>query len=261
MGGMLEGILLPAPFMSDYKTLLANALRSCPNIYPEPLDVAVAMMGGRSGFEWGDDGELMSNFPLPSQPMDYADLDEAEVDARANLARHDMDWMKSHYMTTLLETQAARMRRQFIDENMDMVVQSSPVCVFFREDYHLSSSARQLVRGEQPSYENSAFLHFPDNITPQWGEVVRQFQDWVEMRMNQEFGVSISGQDNHWPEAARRLKQDISASRARLHPLMHGGESYEDHLQKSQDLSRRLIDEIIAEENATSCIPSRRRAP
>lgn len=238
--------------MSDYKTLLADALRSCPNIYPEPLDVAVAMMGGRSGFEWGDNGELEPSFPLNGQAMTYDDLDEVEAETREQISRHDMDWMKGHYAGILLETQAARIRRKFIDENMDLVAQANPTSVFFREEYHLSSAARTLVRGEQYSYEDSPFLRFPDNITPQWGEVVRQFQDWVENRMNQEFGLSISGQDNHWPDNARRLKQNISDARARLYPLMNGGESYEEHLQKSQELSRRLIDEIIAEETGAS---------
>lgn len=275
--------------MASFKELFAANWRAYPGLYHEPIDLMVEMLCGSGNYIWRK-GELAATWPLKDgagETMDYSDLDEqlAELQERRERDRKSAqslkEWdenevlanggeplpdiyspLKSLHDWNALENQAQRMKRKLIDENMDVIVAGSPTDCLFRNDYDYPRTIRNLIHGKQDTAEPPRFLYFPDDITPEWGEKVHEFHQWLLVRMNNEHGIGISGSTDHWPEAAQALKEKIEMAQDRLHPLMHNGQTRQEHLQNIKSLMERLMSEIDLDEDAPApARPPRRKGP
>lgn len=227
--------------MSHFKQFLAGQMRAYPLLYPEPLDIMVAILCGNSTMEW-QQGNLVPSYAQTrdTSVMNYSDLN---LDNRTD---NPGDAMSAMYDKRWLQAQSQVQARRLVDQHMDIIVNADPTTTYFRSRFHQSGSIRELVNGKVG--KEAAFLCFPDDIQPDWGQAIVQFQDWLLQSMNDTHGIGIAGQTDHWPEAARVLKENIRSARERLHPLLHGGQSYKEHCGNMQRLSERLIGEILAEE-------------
>lgn len=245
--------------MSNYKELMSHALRAFPTLYREPLDVVVEMLGSGGNYEWDERGQLRATYGLQRDGgvMDFSDLNEGQERLDREKAE-GVEFLKSLTATRQLALTAERQRRCLLDQNMETVLDGKATDSYFRREYEYGSSAREIVQAKSKIGTDTRFLYFPDNIDPQWGAVVSDFHDWLSLRMNHEFGVSISGTTTHWPEHAQLLAKKIQLSRERLHPLLHGGEEYASYIERSNALASRLIDELLEEEREVR--PSARRS-
>jgi hypothetical protein len=241
--------------MSHFTSFLAGQLRAHPLLYPEPLDVMVAIFNGNSNMEW-QKGNLVSLYQEARDisVMDYSDLIERHA------PRPEDGPMKAFYASRWLEVQAKTQARNLVDQHMDIIVNADPTLTYFRSNFHHSGSIRDLINGETGA--QPAFLHFPDDIQPDWGDAIVQFQNWLLLAMNNMHGVGIAGQTEHWPTAATALKEKINTARERLHPLLHNGQTYQEYCTQMQALSRRLVDDLLTGEGKdASTRVSRSRRP
>lgn len=236
----------PEPFyMSDFKSTMACLLRTNPTIYPEPLDALLFLMLARG--EWVGGQWTIPGVKIDDRPMEFSDLDSLDID--------DASWRLSRAIS--------RRQRQTMDENMETILEANPTAVYFRPSFLKYFRDRELVDGKVP--EKAPFLEFPDDIQPDWGHAIKHFQDWLLVEMNQKHMLSpnkdMEQARAHWPAAPLALSRQIQQARERLHPLLHGGQSYAEHCRQSEALSRRLIEEMLAEEKATASPAPRRRRP
>lgn len=236
--------------MSNYRHLMSSALRQHPTLYSEPLDVTVEMLGSGGNYHWDKEGLLQPSYPDSNDDtrMHYADLDQDQ--ARIDEDRTEsIECLASLIGSRQLALSAERQRRRLLDENMEVVLNGNPTATYFRKTFEFGSSIRNLVVANTRLNVDTRFLYFPDNIDPQWGRVVQEFHDWLLLRMNNQFGVSISGSIEHWPQNAQVQAQKVQLARERLHPLLNNGEEYAKYIERSNDMASRLIDEMLSEES------------
>lgn len=229
--------------MSHFKNFLAESLRAHPLLHSEPLDVMVHIMCGNSNMEWQQGNYVpLYREVRDTTKMDYSDLEIEDAPQDSADPLNDLD--NSYWLRTHAETQ----RRKLVDQHMDIIVNGDPTRTYFREGFHSNRMIRDLVNGKVG--DDPAFLCFPDDIQPDWGEAINRFQDWLLQAMNNAHGVGIGGQTDHWPQDAQIMKEKIQLARESLHPLLHEGQSYQDHMEKITQLSNKIIAELLAEEKA-----------
>lgn len=247
--------------MAHFKDLFARHLRAYPMLYPEPVDLIVEMLGDSGNFEWRG-GELCETHEIPEdrgngERMDYSDLDEeqARLDGETDAYMEDLNAWHG------LEIQAQRMKREFMDINMAVIVAANPTESLFRNDFEHSRIIRELISGKKVNGMDARYLYFPDDITPEWSEKLVQFHDWLLVRLNNEYMATTTGSIDHWPEEAQLLKDKIEVAQNRLHPLIHNGQTRQEYIQYRHALVSELVAENKQEERGAQNADSEANMP
>lgn len=229
--------------MATLKQVVRYGLLNFPCIFPEPVYVMehlFCVIG--NGYEWNRKGELESVFEerdYNSGQMNYSDVDEAETYAQT---MKDQYYLNDLYNGIMLRTNATRIRRKFIEDNMDMIL-SAPLTSHYFEEYHRGGS--YVISNISENHARG--LDFPDNINKEWGEELYKFLDHWLVSLNKAYGVSVKDHNDisFWPKNAQDGYNAILAARERLYPLIHDGMTYAEHVKECNELSERLISEVI----------------
>ena len=218
--------------MASPAITLKHSLFTYPSIYPEPVNVLDAWFTNIGSYEWNSKGELGSYATkIPKKfSMKYEDLDEREKKIKEDYAASGL------YSVFLMQIEAERIRRDFIARNVDTITKDSYNWTF-RYFGHAFKNC-ETGRTERFSLNHSPGLNFPDNITKEWGEVLyRYFDHWMEA-INARYvpGRDKEDREKHWPEDVKEAYKTIRAAKARLHPLIREGETWEEHRVKMKEI-------------------------
>lgn len=220
--------------MSSVKDTVRHALFNYPLLFPSPLHVVVNLFTSSGGWHWNRQGELVNYYEhLNADSMKYSDLDE------------HLEYCKDYenFPIIKLETEARRMMRKFIEDNIEVILEGDLL-----EDYFGTNTYNTSYYTKHINLDSQAF-HFPDNITKEWGTLLYKFfENWL-VTLNYTYGVSQTHDDvSFWPENMQKARIAILDAKARLHPLIHNGEIYEHYVERMRKLSNSLMKDILKKE-------------
>lgn len=75
------------------------------------------------------------------------------------------------------------------------------------------------------------------------------------------YGSETDNIPDHWPENAKTLFRDIERARRKLFPLMNQGADYDAHLRENQELSSRLMADIMKDADTDATFPVKKPKP
>lgn len=219
--------------MFTVRESLKHALFNYPCIMPSPFAVARHWFcSAGNGMEWNEQGQLVDwSRKKTSEVMLYDDLDErVEKLDQYSCIKERLD----------LRIEAERLQRQFVEKNIDLILEEPITEVHFGRECYAGSGFTKGV-----SIEYSRAFTFPDNIAKDWGDALMQlFNHWLYC-LNVEFGPGKTGDETPWwPEEIKTLRTEILKQRSRLFPLINNGVTYEEHCEQS----RKWVEEFLKKE-------------
>ncbi len=226
--------------MASPAATLKFCLFSYPSIFPEPVNVLNNWFTSIGSVYWSTNGEIVSSCAkIPENiAMSYDDLDEREK----TLTERYTSIGSPLNVVFGLQIEAERIRRKFIADNIDKITKDSYNWTFnfFGHAFKNCESGRT-----ENIYSGCTGLNFPDNITQEWGEVLYRYYDHWLQTINERYGVGRKGkEEDHWPEDIKVAYKSIKDAKARLHPIIRDGETYEEHCNNVQEIMRKMFDEL-----------------
>ena len=223
---------------------LIQTLKSCmlssPLVFPEKIDFwEHVLLREGTGFHW-DNGELVDMYGLEeAQTMNYSDLD-------SNLERlreysnpiSEMDAYRE------MEENVKRVKRQYIEKNIDLICSQQWMSTIFRDPSQLSRAQKAWIE-QTENFDHALCFHFPNNLKKDWGQAIEQFFQWTEKHLDERFGLGEKGAyRKHWPENIIAFRQKIEASRERLHPLIYNGRTLQEFYDHQAKVFQTIIDRL-----------------
>jgi len=224
--------------MASPAATLKFCLFTYPSIFPEPVNVLNNWFTSIGSVSWSKNGEIVDPYTkIPKNiTMKYDDLDhrEKEIEERKYVTMGAL---------FLMQIEAERIRRKFIEDNIDKIIEDNYNWTFnfFGHAFKNCESGRT-----ENIYSGCTGLNFPDNITQEWGEVLyRYFDHWLQT-INERYipGNDKDDREKHWPEDIKVAYKTIRAAKARLHPIIRDGETYEAHCASVREWMIPLLDSL-----------------
>lgn len=216
---------------------------SSPLIFPEKIDFwEHVLLRQGTGYHWNTQGQLVDMYGLEkTTQMKYEDLNDLEHRLSSSEKEyHPIFKQRDDY--ELMMYQAQRMQRQFIERNIDIIVGSEWTKNVFRPSHHLTSTQKAWVEQTQ-SFDHALCFHFPDNIQQDWALGLESFLNWTEKKWKEHFGWDGKTQSkDHWPEPVQKMQEKIQATRKRLHPLAHQGQTLEEFYEMRAKNAQVVLD-------------------
>lgn len=235
--------------MPTPRQVVRRGLTQYPSLFPTPLSVldhVFCVSGG--GYEWRK-GELVDVFQpkYVEAPMTYDDLNDREERNAERIAERDSEYMSPLYTSFALESECLRNHRQWVEANLDRILSARLVSHYGSGSAHAPRSYK--TTNVSLNYNNA--LNFPDDITKEWGDVLREYLDHWLVTLNVVYMIG-SNRDmdeaiKHWPEEAKAVRKAIQTAIARLFPLMNNGKDYHEHQRENAALVLGMLAEIKAE--------------
>lgn len=232
--------------MNSFQLFLKGSMLTYPTLFPGTMQVCVhAFLGSGTRMGWVK-GRLSDGGKHDSK-MDFADLDEDTIRVRRSIKESKRHSECDHFH--LLQLKAERMRRLFIEKNINGIVKGylmGDVCV---HDTSMRLSSSELPSGV--SYEYAPFFNYPDTIAKDWAAGMVEFSDKWLVALNYKYGISPKSEltceeaTNHWPEDAKTLRTRILATSKDLRCKALG--ITPEQLAEREKRTNAMVRKIIAE--------------
>lgn len=231
--------------MASLKDTIRYSMLEYPTLHVNPVDVCehlFCIIG--NGYEWRD-GELVDKFTAPEEPPTWVQrllnlfryttkggMKYPEPNER--IAKMDPEYIR--YSGILLKEDAEFVRMQWTENNIDAIIEASPLAVYFGDH----PNGHYFLKGICPEYAKA--FTFPDDIKEDWGVALYAFLNYWLYRLNVEYGVT-QNKDEHltWEKDIQDGRTAIIEARNRLHPLINKGETYEQHVAAVKKLTAELF--------------------
>jgi hypothetical protein len=223
--------------MNTPNQIVRHALFAYPSLYSCPLAVYVNLFTSIGhGYDWGQDGNLTNTYPTRhSKVMRYDDLDERREELSA---RKNMDGLDSLNIRWKLELNADYIKRKFVEENINDILNSDPLLSLF--DYRPSRYGFI----HQVSLNYARAFTFPDNITLEWAKILNVFLGYWLVCLNQEYGCSGDADYwKKWPQHIIDVRKAIIKAQHKLKPVLYGPD-WEAQLEARDKMIKAMIEEI-----------------
>lgn len=200
-----------------------------------PLDASIhffATLG--NGMEWDKEGNLVSWSPDKS-PIKNKVFKATECPEIPTL---DTKWR--------LETDARRIKYEWVQANIEAILDSPVDSSFFQMDHRDSHYVtKHICYG---STKCTAF-EFPDNIQPDWAQALYCFLEWWSTMLRRAYGVGSNGNTDFWTSKQKADALAIQDATEHLYEIIHG-EPYKTAMERMTALAKEIIDEADAKEKS-----------
>lgn len=214
--------------MASVKDTVRQALFAYPDIYPNPKRVLAHLFCSiGNNYEWKK-GELVSGSREPSvTQMQLEDLEPGYVSPIVARMWREHPEMEERAKTrqespeVALKKSAQRLQRQFIADNIEAILDAPLTNSYFGNPWEVSD-----YMAGSANAQHSPGLNFPSDIKEDWAKTLEGFLRHWRQCLGQRFGCGTGlGDTTHWPQQPKLLMKEIEAAQARLHPLLHNGET------------------------------------
>jgi hypothetical protein len=260
---LMATFLLSVQSMARARDTVRHLMFSYPALYPSAFKAAEELLTG-SSWEW-QKGELISREPLSPLPtaMDFNDLNERKKKQEASI----QEWketpglwesLSSLAQTRTLDLAFETLQRQFVADHIEALLDAGLDHEFRREGK--SVLARDGLATH--FFEQAPAFHIPPDIAPDWAKLAQNFnQEWQRMLLMKHGADRALGDVSAWSADGQAIFHAVEAAQKVLYPILNGGESHADGLARRAALSKRLIAEMTADNEAERKITKRSARP
>jgi hypothetical protein len=222
---------------------IKTMMMTYPAIYPSRIAVLqhIFLVNG-NGFDWGSDGcPTMSSYGVPAvTAMDYSDLHQRISTVKEDIARETLE-----PMSVLLNVRHARLHRelanrQMVEDDIDLYATNHVM----QENLNFNASA---LKHFSTDWCLLSPRRFPQVMDRDWALAAEEMMNIAQQAIFRELGIySPHYKEENADEKLLKMYREIGTILDKLNQFTGS----KDKQAELNELSSRLIDEILAEEAA-----------